>query len=63
VCRIGSILTRSRGNLWASDARKVMTDLGYDAPAENYKSHMIMGKTFDYNEPEAYIDSFAIKAD
>jgi len=46
----------------ASDARRVMTDLGYDAPAENYKSHMIMGKTFDYNEPEAYIDSFAIKA-
>jgi nitrate/nitrite transport system substrate-binding protein len=46
----------------ASDARKVMTDLGYDAPADNYKSHMIMGKTFDYNEPEAYIDSFAIKA-
>jgi nitrate/nitrite transport system substrate-binding protein len=47
----------------ASDARKVMTDLGYDAPAENYKSHMIMGKTFNYNEPEAYVDSFAIKAD
>lgn len=46
----------------ASDARKVMTDLGYDAPAENYKSHMIMGKTFDPAEPEAYIDSFAIKA-
>jgi nitrate/nitrite transport system substrate-binding protein len=40
-----------------------MTDLGYDAPAENYKSHMIMGKTFNYNEPEAYVDSFAIKAD
>ena len=47
----------------ASDARKVMTDLGYDAPVDNYKSHMIMGKSFDPAQPEAYVDSFAIKAD
>ena len=47
----------------AADARKVMTDLGYDAPADNYKSHMIMGKSFDPAQPEAYVDSFAIKAD
>ena len=46
----------------ATDARKVMTDLGYDAPAENYRSHTIMGKTFDPDQPEAYVDSFAIKA-
>ena len=46
----------------ASDARKVMTDLGYDAPTDNYKSHMIMGKTFDPAKPEAYVESFAIKA-
>jgi nitrate/nitrite transport system substrate-binding protein len=39
-----------------------MTDLGYEAPTENYKSHMIMGKTFDPDQPEAYVDSFAIKA-
>lgn len=45
----------------ASDARKVMTDLGYDAPEVNYKSHTIMGKTFDPEQPEAYVDSFAIK--
>ena len=45
----------------AADCRKVMEDLGYEAPAENYKSHMIMGKTFDPAEPAAYVDSFAIK--
>ena len=28
----------------ASDARKVMTDLGYDAPVDNYKSHNILGE-------------------
>lgn len=45
----------------AADARKIMTDLGYDAPAESYKSHVIMGKTFDPATPEDYISSFAIK--
>jgi nitrate/nitrite transport system substrate-binding protein len=45
----------------AADCRKVMEDLGYTAPAESYKSHMIMGKTFDPAEPAAYVDSFAIK--
>lgn len=45
----------------ASDARKVMTELGYDAPEVSYKSHTIMGKTFDPDQPQAYIDSFAIK--
>ena len=47
----------------ASDAKKVMEDLGYDAPDVTYKSHTIMGKTFDPAAPEAYVDSFAIKAD
>lgn len=45
----------------ASDARKILTDLGYDAPAESYKSHVIMGKTFDPATPEDYVSSFAIK--
>jgi nitrate/nitrite transport system substrate-binding protein len=45
----------------AADARKIMTDLGYDAPAESYKSHVIMGKTFDPAMPEDYVSSFAIK--
>jgi nitrate/nitrite transport system substrate-binding protein len=44
----------------ASDARKIMTDLGYDAPEESYKSHTIMGKSFDPAKPEEYISSFAI---
>jgi nitrate/nitrite transport system substrate-binding protein len=44
----------------ASDARKIMTDLGYDAPEESYKSHTIMDKTFDPAKPEEYISSFAI---
>lgn len=44
----------------AADARKVMNDLGYDAPDITYKSHTIMGKTFDPAEPEAYVKSFAI---
>jgi nitrate/nitrite transport system substrate-binding protein len=44
----------------AADARKVMNELGYDAPDITYKSHTIMGKTFDPAEPEAYVKSFAI---
>ena len=37
-----------------------MEDLGYAAPDVTYKSHTIMGKTFDPATPEAYVDSFAI---
>ncbi len=44
----------------ASDCRKIMKDLGYEAPAETYKTHTIMGKTFDPAEPDAYVNSFAI---
>ncbi|MBC7164962.1 MAG: ABC transporter substrate-binding protein [Roseovarius sp.] len=44
----------------AADAKKVMEGLGYDAPDITYKSHTIMGKTFDPAEPEAYVKSFAI---
>lgn len=45
----------------ASDARRIMRDLGYDAPEESYKTHTIMGKTFDPADPVGYIDSFAIR--
>ena len=45
----------------AADCKKVMEDLGYTAPDVTYKSHTIMGKTFDPAEPAAYVDSFAIK--
>ncbi|MCF8480726.1 MAG: ABC transporter substrate-binding protein [Rhodospirillum sp.] len=44
----------------ASDCRDVMAKLGYEAPKETYKSHVIMGKTFDPNTPEDYVNSFAI---
>jgi nitrate/nitrite transport system substrate-binding protein len=45
----------------AADCGKVMADLGLEVPTETYKSHMIMGKTFDPTEPEAYVESFAIR--
>jgi len=46
----------------ASDAGKIMAELGYDVPASTYKSHTIMGKTFDPSKPEEYLNSFAIKS-
>ena len=36
----------------ATDARKRMAELGFEAPAENYKTHTIMGKVFDPMKPE-----------
>lgn len=45
----------------ASDARKVMQELGYPVPESTYKTHSIMGKPFDYRDPEGYINSFAIR--
>ncbi len=45
----------------ATDARRVMEELGYDAPDETYRKHEIMGKTFDYTRPEEYIESFDIR--
>jgi nitrate/nitrite transport system substrate-binding protein len=44
----------------ASDARRIMTELGYEAPTETYRSHTIMGKTFDPADPIGYINSFEI---
>lgn len=44
----------------ASDARAVMRELGYDAPAEGYRTHEIMGKVFDPADPEGYLSSFQI---
>lgn len=35
----------------ASDALKVMTHLGYDAPKVDYKSHLIVGKTLVPDQP------------
>ncbi len=45
----------------ASDAAKVMKDLGYEAPSKTYSNYTIMGKEFDYSKPEEYVNSFAIR--
>ncbi|MGH1438958.1 MAG: CmpA/NrtA family ABC transporter substrate-binding protein [Cellvibrionaceae bacterium] len=45
----------------AADAKKIMNDLGYDAPDKTYENYTIMGKEFDYTKPEEYISSFKIK--
>ncbi|HSG03161.1 MAG TPA: CmpA/NrtA family ABC transporter substrate-binding protein [Marinobacterium sp.] len=45
----------------ASDAGKIMADLGYEVPTSTYKKHTIMGKTFDPAKPDEYLNSFAIK--
>jgi nitrate/nitrite transport system substrate-binding protein len=45
----------------ASDAAKMMKELGYEPPAETYANYTIMGKEFDWTKPEEYIASFAIK--
>lgn len=44
----------------ATEARDVMRELGYDAPEETSRNYEIMGKTFDYSQPDAYLESFAI---
>lgn len=38
-----------------------MKDMGLDTPDNSMNSHTIMGKVFDPNQPEAYLNSFDIK--
>jgi nitrate/nitrite transport system substrate-binding protein len=38
-----------------------MKDMGMTPPETTYKKHMIMGKEFDPDKPEEYVESFAIK--
>ncbi|MDR9498817.1 MAG: CmpA/NrtA family ABC transporter substrate-binding protein [Hydrogenovibrio sp.] len=45
----------------ATETGQVMKELGYEAPSKTYENYTIMGKEFDYNKPEAYIDSFKIR--
>lgn len=45
----------------ATDAAKLMKDVGLTPPAQTSKSFSVMGKTFDPAKPEEYIRSFAIK--
>jgi len=44
----------------ATDAQKVMKDMGLTPPAETYEKYTVMGKEFDPREPDAYVKSFAI---
>ncbi len=45
----------------ASDASKIMHELGYDVPDHTYENYTIMGKEFDPAKAEEYVNSFAIK--
>jgi nitrate/nitrite transport system substrate-binding protein len=44
----------------AADCAKIMKDLGYEAPDSTYQKYTIMGKVFDPDQPEAYVNSFPI---
>jgi nitrate/nitrite transport system substrate-binding protein len=45
----------------ATDTGKVMREMGVPVPKSSYRAVQIMGKTFDPADPQAYLDSFAIK--
>ena len=45
----------------AAETAAVMKDLGYEPPNGTYQNYTIMGKTFDYRQPEQYVNSFAIR--
>lgn len=44
----------------ATDATKLMKEVGMAAPSSLDKEFSVMGKTFTPTQPEAYLDSFAI---
>ena len=44
----------------AADCAATMKSLGMTPPTKTYQSYEIMGKTFDPDEPEAYVKSFVI---
>jgi nitrate/nitrite transport system substrate-binding protein len=45
----------------AADCGKLMKELGYAPPTKAWKTHTIMGKTFDPTKPAQYVESFAIR--
>ena len=45
----------------ATDAAKLMKEVGLAPPATTMKSFAVMGKTFDPAKPDEYLKSFAIK--
>ncbi len=44
----------------ATDAAKVMSDMGLKPPATTYGKYKVMGKEFDPAQPDAYLKSFKI---
>jgi nitrate/nitrite transport system substrate-binding protein len=44
----------------AADCDKISRELGYAAHERTYTTHTIMGKEFDPDKPDAYLQSFAI---
>ncbi|HRQ47008.1 MAG TPA: CmpA/NrtA family ABC transporter substrate-binding protein [Rhodocyclaceae bacterium] len=45
----------------ATDATRLMKEVGLEPPADPVKAFSVMGKRFDPGHPEAYVDSFAIR--
>jgi nitrate/nitrite transport system substrate-binding protein len=45
----------------AAECEQIMKELGYQSPTKTYEKHVIMGKEFDPDKPEEYLNSFAIK--
>jgi nitrate/nitrite transport system substrate-binding protein len=45
----------------ATDATKLMAEVGLTPPKSTYKSFSVMGKVFDPMKPREYVDSFAIR--
>lgn len=45
----------------ATGYAKVAKELGYEVPESTSKKHIIMGKTFDPDQPEEYLKSFSVK--
>ena len=45
----------------ATDATRLMKELGMETPDDPVKPFSVMGKPFDPSQPEAYIDSFEIR--
>jgi nitrate/nitrite transport system substrate-binding protein len=45
----------------ATDAARLMTEVGMDPPTDPVMAFSVMGKPFDPSKPEAYIESFPIR--
>ena len=45
----------------ATECGEIMRELGYEPPEKTYKNFTVMGKLFDYTDPDGYLNSFAIR--